>query len=412
MDVLLPPIREPSRLRLLLDHFSRIDDKRRPEDVAHKLDEILLVCVCATIADCDSFEAISDWGKAHLAFLRRFLPFDWGVPSGRWLNIMMNRIDPNLFAACFMDWVRACWPASLDTIAIDGKTVRGSHDRSKGRAALHLISAFATNSHLVLGQEAVDDKTNETTAIPVLLEKLAAGRSLKGALITIDAIACNPTIARSIRDVEADYLLAVKGNQPTLLADAEAAFEAAEQGQVETAADVDKGHGRIETRAVSVLRQVDWLDGDRRFPGELRFPDARAIVRVEARTELKDRSRFDARYYITSSPQSAVQLAQSIRGHWAIENTLHWTLDVTFQEDFSRVRKGHGAQNMALCASSPSISCAPLPRPPLRPTCRSNPAAGRPKSRVPKASSCAEKSRAGTSKASPKSLPPKPVKGN
>jgi predicted transposase YbfD/YdcC len=191
-------------------------------------------------------------------------------------------------------------------------------------------------------------KTNETTAIPLLLEKLAAGRSLKGALVTIDAIACNPTIARSIRDVEADYLLAVKGNQPTLLADVEAAFEAAEQGQVETAADVDKGHGRIETRAVSVLRQVDWLDGDRRFPGELRFPDARAIVRVEARTQLKDRSRFDARYDITSSPHSAVQLAQSIRGHWGIENTLHWTLDVTFQEDLSRVRKGHGAQNMAL----------------------------------------------------------------
>ena len=348
MDVLLPPIREPSRLRLLLDHFSRIEDKRRPEDVAHKLNEILLVCVCATIADCDSFEAISDWGKAHLAFLQRFLAFDWGIPSGRWLNIMMNRIDPDLFAACFMDWVRACWPASLDTIAIDGKTARGSHDRSKGRAALHLVSAFATNSHLVLGQEAVDDKTNETTAIPLLLEKLAAGRSLKGTLVTIDAIACNPTIARSIRDVEADYLLAVKGNQPTLLADVEAAFEAAEQGQVETAADVDKGHGRIETRAVSVLRQVDWLDGDRRFPGELRFPDARAIVRVEARTELKDRSRFDARYYITSSPHSAVQLAQSIRGHWGIENTLHWTLDVTFQEDLSRVRKGHGAQNMAL----------------------------------------------------------------
>ncbi len=316
--------------------------------MAHKLNEVLLVCVCATIAECDSFEAISDWGQAHLEFLRRFLPFHWGVPSGRWLNIMMNRIDPGLFAACFMDWVCACWPEPLEAIAIDGKTVRRSHDRSKGRAALHLVSAFAANSHLVLGQEAVDDKTNETTAIPLLLEKLAAGRSLKGALITIDAIACNPTIARSIRDVEADYLLAVKGNQPTLLADVEAAFEAAEQGQVETAADVDKGHGRIETRAVSVLRQVDWLDGDRRFPGELRFPDARAIVRVEARTELKDRSRFDARYSITSSPQSAVQLAQSIRGHWGIENTLHWTLDVTFQEDLSRVRKGHGAQNMAL----------------------------------------------------------------
>ena len=190
----------PSRLRLLLEHFSRIEDKRSPEDVAHKLNEILLLCVCATIAECDSFEAIADWGNDHLDFLRRFLPFEWGVPSGRWINIMMNRIDPDLFAACFMDWVRACWPEPPDTIAIDGKTVRRSHDRAKGRAALHLVSAFATNSRLVLGQEAVDDKTNETTVIPLLLEKLAAGRSLQGAVVTIDAIACNPHIAQSIRD--------------------------------------------------------------------------------------------------------------------------------------------------------------------------------------------------------------------
>jgi predicted transposase YbfD/YdcC len=309
---------------------------------------VRLLCVCATIADCDSFDAISDWGRAHLEFLRRFLPFHWGVPSGRWLNIMMNRIDPVLFAACFMDWVIACWPEPLDAIAIDGKTVRRSHDRAKGRAALHLVSAFATNSRLVLGQEAVDDKSNETTAIPVLLDKLAAGRSLEGAVVTIDAIACNPQVAQSIRAVGADYLLAVKGNQPTLQADVEAAFEAAGKGEVEVDVDLDKGHGRIETRAVSVLRQVDWLDGDRRFPGEVRFPDARAIVRVEARTELKDRSRCDVRYYITSSARSATALGQTIRGHWGIENPLHWTLDVTFQEDLSRVRKGHGAQNMAL----------------------------------------------------------------
>jgi len=348
MDSSLLASAQPSRLRLLLDHFSRVRDDRSPEGVAHQMGEILLVCVCATIADCDSFEAISDWGRAHLEFLRRFRPFHWGVPSGRWLNIMMNRINPDLFAACFMDWVRACWPDPPDAIAIDGKTVRRSHDRSNGRAALHLVSAFAANSHLVLGQEAVDDKTNETTVIPLLLEKLAAGRNLEGAVVTIDAIACNPHIAQSIRDAGADYLLAVKGNQPTLQADIEAAFETAEKSQVDIDVDVDKGHGRIETRAVSLLRQVSWLDGDRRFPGEIRCADARAIVRVEARTERKDRTRSDTRYYITSSARSATALGQIIRGHWAIENTLHWTLDVTFQEDLSRVRKGHGAQNMAL----------------------------------------------------------------
>jgi predicted transposase YbfD/YdcC len=213
--------------------------------------------------------------------LRRFLPYDWGVPSGRWLNLLMNRINPDLFAACFLSWVRECWPASPDTIAIDGKTVRRSHDRSAARAALHLISAFASDTHLVLGQEAVDDKSNETAAIPVLLEKLAVGRSLQGALVTIDAIACNPAIAGVIRDVGADYLLAVKGNQPTLQADIEAAFQTAEAKDIEVAPDIDKGHGRIETRLVSVMRQVDWLNGDRRFPGELRFPDACAIVRID-----------------------------------------------------------------------------------------------------------------------------------
>ena len=235
----------------------------------------------------------------------------------------------------------------LETIAIDGKTVRRSHDRSNGRAALHLVSAFATNSHLVLGQEAVDDKTNETTAIPVLLEKLAAGRSLEGTLVTIDAIACNPQIAQSIRDVGADYLLAVKGNQPTLQAEVEAAFETAEKGQVEINVDVDKGHGRIETRTVSALRQVDWLDGDRRFPGEVRFVDA-GYRQDRSENRAQGPLPFDTRYYITSSSLSAARLSQTIRGHWSIENTLHWTLDVTFQEDLSRVRKGHGAQNMAL----------------------------------------------------------------
>ena len=165
---------QPSQLRLLLDHFSRIEDKRSPESVAHRLNEILLVCVCATIAECDSYDAISDWGKAHLGFLQRFLPFDWGVPSGRWLNIMMNRIDPGLFVACFTDWVRACWPEPLDAIAIDGKTVRRSHDRANGRAALHLVSAFAANGHLVLGQE--EHHVTHMCAAPIVYNMLINAR--------------------------------------------------------------------------------------------------------------------------------------------------------------------------------------------------------------------------------------------
>ena len=346
VTILLAP--EKSRLRALLDHFSVIEDPREPWRVAHPLPEVLLLVVCGTIADCDDYEGIAEWGKAHLAFLRRFLPYHHGVPGARWLTILMNRIDPALFSAAFMAWVRETWPDRLDLVAIDGKTSRRSHDRSADKAPLHLVSAFATTSRLVLGQEAVADKTNETTAIPVLIERLAANDGLKGALVSIDAIATNPAIATTIRDAQADYLLAVKANQPTLRSEIETFFADAPPASLESTTDVDKGHGRIEQRTVTVAREVDWLDGDRRFPGELRLPDVATIVRVASRAELKDRCRFETRYYVSSAALSAPRAAEAVRGHWAIENSLHWVLDVTFGDDQSRVRKGHGAKNMAV----------------------------------------------------------------
>jgi predicted transposase YbfD/YdcC len=260
----------------------------------------------------------------------------------------MNRIDPALFSAAFTAWVRETWPDRLDLIAIDGKTSRRSHDRSADKAPLHLVSAFATTHRLVLGQEAVADKTNETTAIPILIERLAANDGLKGALVSIDAIATNPTIATTIRSVQADYLLAVKANQPTLRSDMETFFADAPPASIESTTDVDKGHGRIEQRTVTVAHEVDWLDGDRRFPGELRLPDVATIIRVASRAELKDRCRFETRYYISSAALSAARAAEAVRGHWAIENSLHWVLDVTFGDDQSRLRKGHGAKNMAV----------------------------------------------------------------
>jgi predicted transposase YbfD/YdcC len=337
-----------SRLRVLLEHFSQIEDPREPWRVAHPLPEVLLLVVCGTIADCDDYEAIADWGEAHLDFLRRFLPYEHGVPGGRWLTLLMNRLDPLVFSACFTAWVRETWPDRPDLIAIDGKTSRRSHDRAADKAPLHLVSAFATTSRLVLGQEAVEEKANETGAIPVLLERLAQGGALKGATVTIDAIACNPTIAAAIRAAGADYLLAVKANQPTLRAEIEAFFQAAPPANLDTASDVDKAHGRIEQRFVTVAREVDWLNGDRRFPGELRLPDIAAIVKVVSRTELKDRGRFDTRYYISSAPLSALAAAEAVRGHWGIENRLHWVLDVVFKDDLSRLRTGHGARNMAV----------------------------------------------------------------
>jgi predicted transposase YbfD/YdcC len=341
-------LEEKSRLKALLEHFSAIDDPREPWRVAHPLPEVLLLVVCGTIADCDDYEHIAAWGEAHLAFLREMLPYHHGVPGGRWLTLLMNRIDPRLFSACFTAWVREMWPDRPDFVAIDGKTSRRSHDRSIGQAPLHLVSAFATTSRLVLGQEAVSDKSNETTAIPVLVERLAVDDGLKGAIVSIDAIACNATIASAITAAGAQYLLAVKANQPTLRADIEAYFATAPAEILDTVTDWDKGHGRIEERFVTVSREADWLGGDRRFPGELRLPGATTIIKVRSRTELNDRCRTDTRYYISSAALTAQAAADAVRGHWGIENRLHWVLDVVFHDDQARLRTGHGAKNMAV----------------------------------------------------------------
>jgi predicted transposase YbfD/YdcC len=255
-------VAEKSRLRALLDHFSIIDDPREQWRVAYPLSEVLLLVVCGSIADCDDYEGIAEWGKAHLPFLRRFLPFHHGVPGARWLNLLMNRIDPGLSSSAFTNWVRETWPDRLDLVAIDGKTSRRSHDRGADKAPLHLVSAFATASRLVLGQEAVADNTNEITTIPLLLDRLAGSDGLKRALVSIDAIATNQAIATAIRDAQADYLLAVKANQSTLRADIERFFADAAAGNLDTAIEVDKGHGRIEQRTVTVAHEVGWLNGD------------------------------------------------------------------------------------------------------------------------------------------------------
>lgn len=348
MTCLTSPEGEPSRLALLLEHFGRVEDPRDVRRVTHPLAEILLLVVCGTMADCDDYDHIAAWGEAHLDLLRRHLPYEDGVPGGRWLTILMNRINPALFEAAFTAWVREAWPDRPEFVAIDGKTSRGSHDRASGGEPLHLVSAFATTARLVLGQQAVSDKSSEITAIPALLARLAERDGLKGALVSIDAMATNATIAQAIRDADADYLLAVKNNQPTLRAEVEAAFAVAQPGTLKTSTEVDKGHGRIETRSVSVLHEVDWLSGERRFPGELRLPDAACLIRVAATTERGTRTATETRYYIASASLTAERAAQAVRGHWGIENRLHWVLDVVFREDQSRLRKGYGARNMAI----------------------------------------------------------------
>jgi len=343
-----------SRLAALLEHFAEVEDPRDVRRITHRLDEILLLVVCGTIADCDDYEDIAAWGAAHLGFLRRHLPYAHGVPGERWLTILMNRINPALFAAAFAGWVRESWPEKASLVAIDGKTSRRSHDRSVGAGPLHLVSAFATTARLVLAQEAVPDKVNELAAIPPLLERLGAEDGLKGALVSIDAIATNADIARAITAQGADYLLAVKANQPSLRAEVEAAFAEAEArtgdltgDHLETHTDLDKGHGRIEERRMAVLHDTDWLDGQRRFPGELRLPGAACLLKAETRVERAGATRTETRYFISSRPLTAADAATAVREHWAIENRLHWVLDVTFADDQSRLRKGHGARNMA-----------------------------------------------------------------
>ena len=336
------------RLRSLLDHFSAVDDPREAWRIAHPLPEVLLLIVCASIASCDDFDDIAAWGENHLPFLRRFLPYHHGVPGARWLNILLNRIDPELFSDCFMNWASELRPDARSLIAIDGKTSRRSHDRAAGKSALHLVSAFATLEKLVLGQEAVEAKSNEITAIPALLDRLAVSGALADALVTIDAIACNPSIAQSIVDHKADYLLAVKANQPSLLSEMERFFYDAGEAAVDRHTDVDKGHGRIEERSCLVSAAIDWMDGERRFPGECRFPKLAAIAMIESRVETKAGARTERRFYITSRAMTAKGFGEAVRAHWRIENALHWVLDVTFKDDLSRVRKGHGPENMAV----------------------------------------------------------------
>ena len=347
MDLTVDAALPRARLALLLKHFSDLGDDREAWRVAYPIQEVLLLVTCATIASCDDFEDIVDWGEQHLGFLRRFCEFHHGVPCARWLRDLVNRIDPVLFGRCFESWVAALWPDRHEFIAIDGKTARRTHDRRKGLKALHTLSAYATKARLTLAQLSVPEKSNEITAIPDLLDELAAAGQLEGALVSIDAMGCQVEIADKIVDHKADYVLALKGNQPTLEADVLDYFRTAPAAELVTKSTVEKGHGRIETRTYSASKAVDWIQSERSYPGQPRFTSIATIVKVDSRTELADRSLFDTRTYICSAPLDIDRIAAGIRGHWGVES-MHWLLDVEFKDDLSRYRTGHGAKNMAV----------------------------------------------------------------
>src|SRR5271156_3338607 len=371
-----------ARVALLLKHFSRLDDDRQPWRIVYPLSEVLLLLTCATIASCDDFDEIAAFGHHHLDLLRKFAPYYNGIPCERWLRALVNRIDPETFASCFEDWIRALWPGRHVLIAIDGKTSRRTHDKRKGLKALHTLSAYATNAHLTLAQISVPEKTNEITAIPVLLDHLAERKQLEGALVTIDAMGCQVEIAAKIVEHKsllqnpifrgpnrnrclngweskgepcsilqvphkADFLLPLKGNQPTLEAEVEAYFETAPAEELVRKTTVEKGHGRIETRIFTASKVVYWIESDKSYPGQPRFKDIHTILHVLNRTEYADRCTFDTRLYISSAPLDIERLAAGSRGHWGVES-MHWVLDVEFKDDLSRYRAGHGAKNMAV----------------------------------------------------------------
>lgn len=335
------------RLALLLKRFADLNDDRQSWRVAYPIREVLFLVTCATIAACDDFDDIVAWGEHHLDFLRRFSEFHHGVPCARWLRDLMNRIDPMLFARCFEAWVAEIWPGRHDFIAIDGKTARRTHDRKRGLKALHTLSAYATTARLTLAQLSVPEKTNEITAIPVLLDTLAEAGQLKGALVTIDAMGCQVDIADKILEHGADYLLALKGNQPTLEADVADYFRTAPVAEIATKTTVEKGHGRIETRRYLASRNVDWIASARSYPGRPRFPGIATLVQVHTVTEHAEHTSGEVRTYISSARLDIERIAHAARGHWGVES-MHWLLDVEFKDDLSRYRQGHGAKNMAV----------------------------------------------------------------
>ena len=332
------------RIPSLLDHFSALKDPREPWRVIYPLPEIMLLVLCATLTGMEDFVEIKLWGEQRIGFLRRFLSYDRGIPSHDTLNDVMNALDPGLFKACFTAWVEGLRETEPDTIAIDGKTSRRAHARSKGREPLHLVSAWACRQRLVLGQEAVSDKSNEITAIPLLLERLA----LTGALVTIDAIGTQTKIAETIVRRGGDYLLALKANRPVLFGDVKTFFADPQAGPLDTLVTTDADHGRIEVRRHAVCHHIDWLFSDRRYAGEPSFPHLATIAMVETEVERNGRTERDKRYYLSSAELDAKTFARAVRAHWGIENRLHWVLDVVFHDDLARLRSGHGPENMAV----------------------------------------------------------------
>lgn len=328
----------------IIEHFSSLTDPRILLKTRHKLIDIIVITLCAVLAGADEWTEIAEFGRIKEKWFRTFLELPFGIPSHDTFGRVFSMIRPEEFEKCFLDWVRAAFQTiAPQVIAIDGKTLRHSYDRSSNKAAIHMVSAWATENRLVLGQVKTEEKSNEITAIPELLRVLA----LKGCIVTIDAMGCQREIVKQIVEQGADYVISLKGNQGTLHKEVELLLQSAKENGFkdlshDTCETTDGEHGRIEIRRFTTTGEVDW------FEDKSKWEKLTSFGMVESERQIGDKTTRDTRYYISSLPSDAKTFAQASRGHWGIENGLHWSLDVAFREDESRIRIGHAATNLGI----------------------------------------------------------------
>ncbi len=331
----------------LIDRFAKLNDPRDDRAKRHNLMDVVVIAICAVLCGADSWVDVELFGKSKKDWLRRFLELPNGIPSHDTFGRVFARLDATQFQECFMDWVSAVSEVTRgQVVAIDGKTLRRSHNRFMGKSAIHMVSAWASSNRLVLGQTKVDERSNEITAIPQLLSVL----DVSGCIVTIDAMGCQKEIAATIIDQGADYVLALKENQPQLHRDVKEAFaDALRTGFADLDHDfcetVNKGHGRIDMRrcwSVSDPDHIDYLN-DRQEWTELT-----SVAMVESeRCDGAGRTSTEVRYYLSNLPNRADRILSAVRGHWGIENSVHWVLDIAFREDDCRVRTGNAAENFS-----------------------------------------------------------------